>query len=62
MTYDSSTATLPPLAWEAVKPLLDAHFRRTQRRTDRQQPPLAGAPQRFGDSYRWPDGSWTQVG
>jgi hypothetical protein len=62
MTYDSSAATPAPLAWEAVKPLLEAHYRRAQRRTDRRQPPLAGTPQRFGDSYRWPDGSWTQAG
>ena len=23
---------------------------------------LLPTPQRFGDSYRWPDGSWTQSG
>ena len=51
-----STPSIPAVA--AVLRVFTATFPRRRREP---HPVLAG-PQRFGDSYRWPDGSWTFSG
>jgi hypothetical protein len=53
----------PPLLEEAVLPLLIARARAEQSEADRRpSAPDTPGPVRFGDSYRWPDGTWTQSG
>jgi hypothetical protein len=63
--HSTHAAPTEPLLWPLLRVLARAH---AALRSPRPQSgtadaaPYPGLPQRFGNSYLWPDGTWTHSG
>jgi hypothetical protein len=62
MSKNDAVAAALGTVWASVWPPRGTGQRRGRTDADRSCWGGNTAPQRFGDSYRWPDGGWTHSG